>query len=113
MADNNLPTTTSSQSQSTTQSPQNSAAYNGYRGQLSSQVQPGTSTNVLTSNQGVPLRGAALPSVRLTASTQQTPPAATAPRHIHPVLFIFSFLLFVAAIALFWSASRSVNTTTK
>jgi hypothetical protein len=103
-------------SQTATQDPQNSTQ-TASLGQ-SQNVQTGTATSLLNGHDGVPLHGTAVSSVSLTAAAtvRTAPPTPTTSNHgTNPVLFGFSVVLFVAAIALFWNTSRpnSVKSTTK
>lgn len=112
MAENTLKTVTAGGTQTATQSPQDSVqAGNSLGGQSASDVQSGTATSLLNSGGGIVLNSTPLTTVNLSA-TGQTPVVTTQPRHIHPVLFGFSALLLVIAVALFWSASRSAKNTT-
>lgn len=118
MADNQLTTTSGSESQANTQSPQ--AAGAGVTGSVQSgSVQPGTATSLLNGGQnGVPLNGSALSTVSL-----NTPPqAATASvikaaipkqnHHVNSVFLAFPALLILVAAIAFWLTSRSEKTTT-
>ena len=111
---NQLSTSTSEAgTQTSTQSPQTSTLANNFGGQQSEQVQPGTAQNVLTSQNGIPLHATQLSTVSLAKPvSSQTPAAPTVARHIHPELFIFSGLLLIIAVVLFWTASRSTKNTT-
>lgn len=115
-----IPITSGSGAQTVTQSPQ-SAGQSLPGGANSSQVQPGTASEVLakpTGNIGVPLNDTPVTTVNLNATTTSTqaqqPPATTTPpaHHINPALLGISIALFVAAIVLFWLTSRSEKNTT-
>jgi len=113
-------TTTGSQSQTTAQvgnlqptGEASSAAAN------SSTVQPETANSLLSSQQGgVPLHGTSLSQVSLSTPAPALPLATAATtaakpvHHANTVLLGFSGLLFVVAVVLFWTTSRSVKSTT-
>ena len=81
-------------------------------------VQPTTSGNLLKSQGGIPLDSTVLPTVDLSAVSQQgqTQAASTtpaAPRHINTTYLVFPVLLFVIAVVAFWLTNRSVKNTTQ
>ena len=101
----------SSQSQTTTQSPQASAQSLGGTTQSSS-VQPGTTTALLNSGSGsVALHPMPLTSVSLSTAqptTDQTVATAAKPaHHTDPVFFGLAVVLFAAAALLYWLAGRA------
>jgi hypothetical protein len=120
MATDQLTTTTGSQSQTTAQA--GNLQPTGQAGDTatnSSDVQPGTATSLLSSQQGgVPLHGTSLSQVSLNNPTPAALPVATTtttvvkPHHVNTVFLGFSGLLFVVAVILFWTTSRSVKSTT-
>jgi hypothetical protein len=116
MASESLTATGSSGSQTNTQSPQTAGAGNFTPGaQQSGSVQPGTATDVLTSQNGTPLANTSLTTVSLgssTGSTTAAPTPTTKPHHINPGLLAIAIFLFVFAVALFWSAARPEKNTT-
>ena len=111
---NLLPTTGSSQSQTTTQSPQAGAQSSLSGTAKSSSVQPGTTSSLLNDGTGsVALHPTVLPSINLSKGIQSTTaPATTAPakhHQVNPVLMGFSIGLFVLAVLLFWLAGRTTK----
>jgi hypothetical protein len=115
MAESTLTTTTATGSQTTTQSPQTSAAATNFGGQQSSGVQPGTARDLLNSTNGIPLASSPVTTVNLANAAQQTVTTTQVPKeqhHVNPALMGFSVLLFLVAIVLFWNTSRSVKNTT-
>jgi hypothetical protein len=106
--------------QGTTQNPQTvpSAQTVGGASTKSGGVQPGTSRDVLTSQNGLSLQPSALTTVTLdtTASTgsqaQQAPTTQPAAHHVNPALFGISIALVLIAAGLFWVISRSAKSTT-
>ena len=116
MADStSLSTGTNSGTQTTTQSPQASASAAGFSGAQTSEVQPGTTSSLLSNTTGgIPLGGTQLSTVSLGNASTATVTNASAPKvhHTNPVLFGFALLLFVIAIALFMATSRSAKNTT-
>ncbi len=106
--------------QGTTQNPQSVPSGQAIAGASarSGGVQPGTSKNVLTSQNGLSLHASTLTAVNLdtTASaTAQAKPAPTAKKpdhHINPALVAVSIALIIIAIVLFWTINRSAKNTT-
>jgi hypothetical protein len=119
MATDQLTATSNSQSQTTAQgsSLQPTGQASG-SGTPSSNVQPGTSTSLLSNGgEGVALHGSALSTVDLsgqaTASASVAAPKPVKPiHHVNPALFGLPAVLLVLAIALFWLTKRSVKITT-
>jgi hypothetical protein len=103
-------------SQANTQTPQSSAAP-ATNATPSGSVQPGTATSLLTSKGGVQLTNQVLPTISLGTTltgTEQSAPAQVAqPKH-HANVFLLGVaaVLFVMAIAFFWSTARSAKNTT-
>lgn len=120
MADNQLTTSAGSsspESQVNTQNPQGSAP------QLNTGTQPGdlqtgTASGLLNGSAGITLRSPALPSVSLppvtaTAVAASQPLKAAAPsHHANTGLLGLAAVLLLVAIAVWWSISRSVKSTT-
>lgn len=106
-------------SQTNTQNPQ-TATQPATSAATASGVQPGTTTSLLTSQQGgVPLYSTALPTVTL-GQAPATPQVAggntgSAPpkHHVDAALFVLPALLIVVAVVFFWLTSRSVKSTTE
>ena len=110
-----LTTVPGSGTQTTTQSPQAVGAAGGAPANATG-VQPGTATNLLnTTTGGVALKNTQLSVVGLGARTtgQVSQSAPAAKHHVNPLLFGFSGLLFLAAIAMFWATARASKTTTE
>jgi hypothetical protein len=110
-----LTTVTGSGTQSSTQSPPAVGAAGGAPSNATG-VQPGTATSLLnTTTGGVALKNTQLSVVGLGArtSTQSAQPEPAPAKHVSPVLFGFSGLLFIIAIAMFWTTARSAKTTTE
>lgn len=110
-----LTTTSNSGEQTTTQSPQASVGSAPATAQAGS-VQPGTANNLLTSQNGQSLSPTPLSTIDLSGGAASTGQLALQPtavkHHFNPVLGGAAVLLFVVAVALFWSTSRSVKNTT-
>lgn len=114
MAETPLSTSPGGGSQTTTQSPQ-TAGSTGNGGGISSEVQPGTASDLLKSQNGIQLKDTPLTTVSLApaSSSAQTAAVETHHHHINPALGAFSITLFVVAVVLFWLTSKSAKTTTK
>ncbi|HZL08264.1 MAG TPA: hypothetical protein VFC50_03660 [Candidatus Dormibacteraeota bacterium] len=119
MATDQLTTTSNSQSQTTTQAGNLQPTGQGsIGGTSSSSVQPDTANSLLSGGQGVPIQGTALSTVNLnppataTASKPTVAAPVKPPHHANTVFLGFSGLLFLVAIVLFWTTSRSVKSTT-
>lgn len=117
-----LKTTTNSGTQTTTKTPQAAGPANSGAAR-SSQVQPGTAREALTTGAGgVPLRGGALTTIDLSAHQAETattttltsPPGPPVPPQspINPILLGGSGLVLLVAIVLFIGISRSAKNTT-
>jgi len=116
-----LTTAPASGSQGTTQNPQtvpSGRAISGASTQ-SSGVQPGTASDVLTSQNGLSLSNSPLTTVSLdnasaeTGSTVAAAPAAPkAEHHVNAVFLMAAAVLVVAAMAFFWTINRSAKNTT-
>ncbi len=102
-------------SQPTTQNPQGSST-GGLGGNNSSEVQPVSSTDLLSTTQaGVPLVVNSVPIIGL-GSTSTTTQAAAKPVVQHktnPVMLGFAATLFITAIVIFWFFSKQAKITTK
>lgn len=104
--------------QGTTQNPQTLPAQTIGASSQTGAVQPGTSNNLLTSQNGLSLSSSSLTAVSLnpgaaTASQTQTAPVTkTSSHHINPAFFAVSAILVLIAIGLFWGISRSAKSTT-
>lgn len=110
-----LTTVTGSGTQSSTQSPQSVGSTGGAPSNATG-VQPGTATSLLnTTTGGVALKSTQLSVVGLGArtTTQTSQPEPAPAKHVNPVLFGFSGLLFIIAIAMFWATARTAKTTTE
>jgi hypothetical protein len=110
-----LSTSSNSGEQTTTQSPQASVGSAPATANASS-VQPGTAAAVLTSQNGQTLHPTSLNSVTLGASSTQTVAATAQPapaKHFNYGLGGVAVVLFLVAVLLFWTTSRSVKSTTK
>jgi hypothetical protein len=106
-------TVQASGTQTNTQSPQSATGASSGAAR-SAAVQPGTATNVLTADGGVPLGGTKLTTVSLTGSSTSTQAAVTPPKaqHTSPVFLGFAGVLFVAAIVVFVLMTRAEKNTT-
>ena len=116
---NDLSVTTGSDTDaSKTQNPQTAVGANNQAAK-SGDVQPGTAQNLLVNSQasdGIPLTNTPLSVVNLATGTRadaQTNVVPAAPHHMNPALLIFSVVLFVVAIGMFYATSRSAKNTTK
>jgi cobalamin biosynthesis Mg chelatase CobN len=108
-----LTATTNSASQSTTQSPQSAGAGNNNTAQSGS-VQPGTAANVLTSQNGISLQQTQLSTVSLASSSNTQTNITPAPaKHINPFLLVVAAVLFLLAVWMFFSTTKTVNNTTE
>lgn len=78
-------------------------------------VQPGTTSSLLTSTQGVSLSDTPLTTVSLASSTQAQPNQAGQPvhHHVNYGLYGVSIVLCVLAAVIFWATGRSAKNTTK
>lgn len=113
MATQQLPITSATGEQATTQSPQ-SATPGSIGGQTPTSLQQNAASSLLTSQNGVTLYPTVLSSAslnNLTSSTvaQATPQKATSHRVDTPLLSI-SLVLLVAAIIMVWLANKSAET---
>jgi len=110
-----LSATTGSGSQGTTQDPQTASQAPVIPANQSSSVQPSAPNSILTNVGGIPLQQTGGQSLSLAPSTTAATVATPQAVHHHPnsVLLGFSVLLFVVAIVLFWSTTRTAKTTTK
>jgi hypothetical protein len=106
--------------QSTTQDPQTSpTSSTSLNGQTTNLQQGDSATSLLTSgNGGIPLQSNQVSATSLsstTSSPSQTAVTNTQPQHhgLNPVLLTISIVLFIAAVGLFISTSRSAKTTTQ
>jgi hypothetical protein len=102
-----LTTQNSSGSQATTGNPQTSTG--GLSGTTSGNLQPGVTGSELNSGAGTPLHNPPLPTVSLSAASQQTdtsPTIATA-HHFNPLLLGLAILLLMIAMMSFWLTRRS------
>jgi len=117
MANNSSLTATSgSGSQTTTQSPQ--SVGDAATTTRSTSLQPGTASNLLTSQNGVALQPTPLSTVSLnpatqTATTQNAATAQPTAHHSNPVLLVLCVLFLAAAVVMFWITSRSAKNTTE
>jgi hypothetical protein len=115
MAGKQLNTTTSS-SQTTTATPQTAVGSSVGGSENSGSLQPGTSTDLLRSSNGIPLSTTNLPSVNLSAnlstSTASASPVVTSKHHINVAMLSLSAIFIIVAIILFFTANRSAKTTT-
>lgn len=111
-----LTTGSSSGTQGSTQNPQASTGISNLGTQASS-LQTGTASSALSKSTaaGIRLQNNPLSGVTLSTAAASTPDTtARAPHHsINPALLIIAVLLFVVAIGLFVSTTRSAKTTTK
>lgn len=109
-----LLTAPGSGSQNATQDPQSSPQALGLAAQTDT-VQTGAPTSLLVSQNGILLHSALVPTVNLDASATTTSTTTVQATHHgpNPTLLGFAGLLFLIAIVLFWSTSRSAKTTTK
>ena len=114
-----LRTTTGEGVQTTTGTPQSVGASrntNPLTPANSSEVQPGTASNVLSGKGGISLSGQPLTVVSLgttaTGTSTQTSAQATTDQQINPAGIGLAVLLFVIAIVFFWLTSRSAKNTT-
>jgi hypothetical protein len=94
--------------QASTQNPQTVPASNTLNGQ-STNLQPSDTVNLLTHGDGIPLG--------TTASSVSLSPVTTANQATHhtfnPLLLSISIVLFVAAVVIFITTTRSAKNTTK
>lgn len=115
---NQLTASSGSGTQSATQSPQTAGQPSTAAAQTSN-VQPGTATDLLRSQSGVQLQDTALSTVSLStqttsSSTTSAAPATQQPKHhVNAVLFALPVLLVLLAVIFFWLTSRSVKSTTE
>lgn len=113
---NQLTTGQASGEQTTTQSPQISGSSTGNTAK-SSNVQPGTATSLLSSQNGLSLQPRALSTINLGGTapaqtqTAQPKPLATA-HHINTTYLAIPAALLLIAVVSFWLANRSVKITT-
>ncbi len=115
-----LRTTTGEGTQTATGTPQAVGTGNGTSSTIpanTSEVQPGTATNLLNSSTGISLSGTPLTVVSLNgsttaSSTQTVSETTTNDQQLNPVGIGFAVLLFVVAIVFFWLTSRSAKNTT-
>src|SRR5665213_1338151 len=110
-----LSTTTGSGTQGTTQNPQTASQQSTTPANQTSNVQPSAPNTYLTNVGGVPLQPTGGESISLasTTATTTTPTKLTVHHHPNGALLGFSGLLFVIAMVLFWSTSRTAKNTTK
>ncbi len=108
-----LPTANSSGTQNTTQNPQNSVQTGSLADQTGS-VQTGGLNSLLESQNGIPLQNTYSSAINLSSPITQTSTQADQGAHHTPNYLLLggSGLLFVVAIVLFWTSSRSAKNTT-
>lgn len=114
MNPNQLTATSNSASQTVTQSPQSASAAGGNTAD-SAGVQPGTASALLNSQGGIQLRNTGVSTVSLNPTTftsATSTQAHVAKHHVNLPLLGLAALLILAAIFLFWTSDRSVNSTT-
>lgn len=119
MAEQQLTTTSNSQLQTTTKSPQIAGQASTNNATRASKVQPGTATALLNSKDGIPLEGTKSLKISLSngaiaqTASQSAATAPMPPKHqVNPVLLGVSALLFITAIVLVWATMRSAKNTT-
>lgn len=105
-------------SQANTQSPQISAGSGSPTSASAGSVQPGTATSVLTSEQGIGLKGTQLSVVSfsnapktITGQTQASDTKASK-HHINAVGIGVIAVVVLAALIIFWQINRSAKNTT-